>query len=95
MEEGAVDLDIGVSVLAQHHAPLDLPVTVLVNAVFDARIPGAEDWAARRAARLAGAITARHAGLAATGMLQVRAMLRAAGGAPIGLELSPEQESAA
>ncbi len=95
VEEGAADLDIGVRVLAHHLAPHDLPVSVLVNANFDARIPGAEDWAALRAARLAGAIEARHPTMAATGQLQVRAMLRAAGAAPMRLELSPEQESAA
>ncbi len=95
VEEGAVDLDIGVRVLAQHHTPANLPVTVLVNATYDERIPVAEAAAVARATRLARAVAARYPDLSTTGILQVRAIVRGLGGTPRRVELSPEQEFAA
>ncbi len=79
-EEGAADLDVGIRILRVRHAPLDLPVPVLVHLRFDPRIPGAQAAAERDARRLRAAILSRHADLAASGSLHVAAVVRAGDG---------------
>jgi hypothetical protein len=50
---------------------------VLVHRRYDPRIPGARDRARHRARRLQAAIEARYAALAASGGLEVQAVVRA------------------
>jgi carboxysome shell carbonic anhydrase len=76
IEEGAADLDVGVRILEALHGPRGLAVPVLVHTRFDRRIPGAQERARTRAARLSAAVEARFASLVARGALLVRAVVR-------------------
>ena len=90
VEQGAADLDIGVSILRGLHEPKGLAVPVLAHFGFDARIPGARERAGAKALRLAAAVRERHAELAARGGLFVQAAIRPTdGGAPIMFEPAP------
>jgi carboxysome shell carbonic anhydrase len=77
VEEGSVDLDIGIKILRGLLGPKSLAVPVLVHLRFDPRIPGAQERAEHRARRLQTAIEARYAELASAGALQVQAVVRA------------------
>jgi len=77
IEEGALDLDVGVRILRSLHEPRGLAVPVLVHIRFDPRIPGARERAEVRAVRLRTAIEARFAELSAHGGLRVQAVVRA------------------
>ncbi|HUN90859.1 MAG TPA: carboxysome shell carbonic anhydrase [Burkholderiaceae bacterium] len=59
VEEGAADLDIGIAILARHHAPRRLAVPLLVHARFDPRVDGARERAEGRVRRMRAAIEAR------------------------------------
>lgn len=83
LEEGGADLDIGVRILRGLHEPRSSAVPVLVHVRFDARMPGAEGRARRRAARLRDAILTRYASLAGRGLLHVEAVVRGGDGAPL------------
>ncbi|HEX2047318.1 MAG TPA: carboxysome shell carbonic anhydrase [Acidimicrobiales bacterium] len=80
VEEGAVDLDIGIKVLAKTNAPHALAVPVLVHVAYDERIPGARARAQERARRLMAAIEARYAGAAGPAGLVTEGVVRARGG---------------
>jgi carboxysome shell carbonic anhydrase/carboxysome peptide A len=88
VEEGASDLDIGVSILRGLHEPRGLAVPILVHLRYDARIPGAQERAVQRAHRLQTAIAARYAALVDSGRLVVRSVVRAADSLQRGLRLS-------
>jgi carboxysome shell carbonic anhydrase len=77
VEEGAADLDVGIRILRGLHEPRGLAVPVLVHFRYDPRIDGAAQDAQARARRLSAAILARHASLAARGLLHVQAVIRA------------------
>jgi len=79
LEEGAVDLDIGIKVLAKTNAPHGIAVPVLVHVAYDERIPGASARAQVRARRLAAAIEARYAGTAGPAGLVTQVVVRARG----------------
>ncbi len=71
VEEGVVDLDVGINVLGGMNGPRGLAVPVLVHVSYDERIPGACDRAQARARRLAAAIEARYAAGPADLVIQV------------------------
>ena len=81
VEEGAIDLDVGIGILRKTKAPQGLAVPVLVNVAYDERIPGASARAQIRARRLAAAIETRYAdavgaaGLVAQGVVRARGQL--------------------
>jgi len=77
VEEAAADLDVGIRILRGLHEPRGLAVPVLVHFRYDPRIDGAAQDAQSRARRLSAAILARHASLAARGLLHVQAVVRA------------------
>jgi len=77
VEEGSVDLDIGLHILRGLNEPRSLAVPVLVHLRYDPRIPGARDRAEGRARRLQRAIEARYAAAVAAGVIVVRAAVRA------------------
>jgi len=79
LEEGAVDLDVGIEVLGRTKAPHGLAVPVLVHVAYDERIPGAGARAQARACRLAAAIEARYAGAAGPAGLVTQRVVRARG----------------
>ena len=79
LEEGAVDLDVGIGILRRTNAPHGLAVPVLVHVAYDERIPGACATAQARARRLTAAIETRYAGAAGTAGLVVQAVVRARG----------------
>lgn len=85
LEEGAVDLDIGIKVLAGTNAPHGVAVPVLVHVAYDDRIPGASARAQARARRLTAAIETRYAGAAGTDGLVVQPVVRARGGSRLEL----------
>lgn len=80
LEEGAVDLDVGIGILRRTNAPHGLAVPVLVHVTYDERIPGAGATAQARARRLAAAIETRYAGAAGPDGLVVQGVVRARGG---------------
>jgi carboxysome shell carbonic anhydrase len=80
IEEGAVDLDIGVRILRRLAAPHGLAVAVLAHASYDARIRGARSAAEGRALRLRRAILERFPDLAAARTLHVHAAVRGSSG---------------
>jgi carboxysome shell carbonic anhydrase len=79
LEEGAVDLDVGIEVLGRTNAPHGLAVPVLVHVAYDERIPGARARAQARARRLAAAIETRYAGAAGPAGLVTQEVVRARG----------------
>ena len=79
LEEGAVDLDIGVRILRKTNGPHGLAVPVLVHVAYDERIPGARAAAQARARRLIAAIEARYADAAGPGGLVTQGAVRARG----------------
>jgi hypothetical protein len=79
LEEGAVDLDVGIEVLGSTNAPHGLAVPVLVHVAYDERIPGARARAQARACRLAAAIEARYAGSGGPAGLVTQRVVRARG----------------
>jgi carboxysome shell carbonic anhydrase len=79
LEEGAVDLDVGIDVLRKTNAPHGLAVPVLVHVDYDERIPGASARARARACRLAAAIETRYAGAAGPAGLVAQGVVRARG----------------
>ena len=79
LEEGAVDLDVGIGILRRTNAPHGLAVPVLVHVDYDERIPGASARAQERARRLAAAIEARYAGAAGPAGLVTQVVVRARG----------------
>jgi carboxysome shell carbonic anhydrase len=79
LEEGAVDLDVGIDVLRKTNAPHGLAVPVLVHVDYDERIPGAGVRARARARRLAAAIETRYAGAAGRAGLVAEGVVRARG----------------
>ena len=85
VEEGAVDLDIGIAVLRKTNGPDGLAVPVLVHVAYDERIPGARARAQERARRLAAAIDARYAGASGPGGLVTQGVVRARGGSRLEL----------
>jgi carboxysome shell carbonic anhydrase len=93
VEEAAMDLDVGIRILRGLHEPRGLAVPLLVHFRYDPRIPGAQAQAQSRARRLSAAILARHAELAARGLLHVQAVVRAGDGtalANVDLAARPE-----
>ena len=79
LEEGAVDLDVGIGILRKTNAPNGLAVPVLVHVDYDERIPGASVSAQARARRLAAAIETRYAGAAGDAGLIAQGVVRARG----------------
>ncbi len=79
LEEGAVDLDVGIGILRRTNAPHGLAVPVLVHVAYDERIPGACATAQARARRLTAAIETRYAGAAGTDGLVIQGVVRARG----------------
>ncbi len=77
VEEGSVDLDIGLHILRGLNEPRALAVPVLVHFRYDPRIPGARERAEGRARRLQSAIEARHADGVTSGKIVVRSAVRA------------------
>jgi carboxysome shell carbonic anhydrase len=77
LEEGVVDLDVGIEVLGKMNAPYGLAVPVLVHVTYDERIPGACARAQARGRRLATAIETRYAGAAGTAGLVIQVVVRA------------------
>ena len=80
VEEGAADLDIGVSVLRHTHETPGLAIPVLVYFEHDPRLPGSAARAEYKARRMMTAVIARYASLASRKKLFVQAALRAADG---------------
>jgi carboxysome shell carbonic anhydrase len=87
VEEGAADLDIGVSILRGLYEARGLAIPLLVHLRADPRMPGSVQRAQCRAKRLAGAILHRYADLAARGTLHVQAVVRDGDGALLPVDL--------
>ena len=85
LEEGAVDLDVGIRILSKTNAPHGLAVPVLVHVAYDERIPGGCARAQARARRLTAAIETRYAGAAGADGLVVQGVVRARGGSRLEL----------
>ncbi|MGQ0744848.1 MAG: carboxysome shell carbonic anhydrase [Acidimicrobiales bacterium] len=79
LEEGAVDLDVGIRILRKTNSPHGVAVPVLVHVAYDERIPGACARAQARALRLAGAIEARYGDITGSAGLVVGGFVRARG----------------
>jgi carboxysome shell carbonic anhydrase len=90
VEEGAPDLDIGISILRRLHEERRLAIPLLVHLRADPRIPGSVQRAQCHARRLVAAILQRYPELAARGLLHVQAVVRdGADGALLPVDLTP------
>ena len=92
VEEGAADLDIGVSVLRHTHETAGLAVPVLVYFTHDPRLAGSAARAEYKARRMMTAIIARYGALASRKKLFVQAALRAADSADLRI-IDPAREA--
>lgn len=79
LEEGAVDLDVGIGILRRANAPRGLGVPVLVHVTYDERIPDASTRSRARARRLTAAIEARYADETSSAGIVTQAVVRARG----------------
>ena len=79
LEEGSVDLDVGMGILRRANAPRRLAVPVLVHVAYDERVPGANQRAQERARRLGAAIEARYADSAGPGGVFAQPVVRGRG----------------
>lgn len=94
LEEGTVDLDIGIGILRKINAPQRLAVPVLVHVDYDDRIPGAAGSAEARVRRLACAIEARYGHAVGPAGLVTQGVVRARGRSQLDLvELAGEGQS--
>ncbi len=93
LEEGAVDLDVGIKVIRKTNGPLGLAVPVLVHVAYDERIPGACTRAQERAHRLAAAIETRYAGVAGPPGLFIERVVRARGRSRLEVVDAPREEA--
>jgi carboxysome shell carbonic anhydrase len=94
VEEGAPDLDIGISILRRLNETRGLATPLLVHLRADPRIPGSVQRAQCHAKRLAAAIVQRYADRPQSGRLYVQAIVRdGANGAllPVDLTSAPPQ----
>ncbi len=92
VEEGATDLDIGVSVLRHTHETPGLAVPVLVYFTHDPRLAGSAARAEYKARRMMTAIIARYNSLASRKKLFVQAALRTAGSTDVRI-IDPTREA--
>ncbi len=70
VEEGAVDLDVGIKIFSKLNVQHGLPVPVAIHYRYDARVPGSRERTEAKARRVKGAIEARYPQLMAEGMLR-------------------------
>ncbi len=69
IEEGAVDMDVGVKIFKKVNMANDLPIPVFVHFRYDSRVPGSRNRAVTRCRRLTHAIHARYPDLVRDGWL--------------------------
>ena len=74
VEEGALDLDVGVAILREFHQPQGLAVPILIHCAHRVDVPAAAERAQARAQRLQAAVTTRYEDLVAIGAVQVHAV---------------------
>lgn len=76
VEEGAADMDVGVSIFTGLNVSHGLPVPVVVRFDYHGKVPGSRERARQRCARVARAITERYAELCRKGLLHVMQIAR-------------------
>lgn len=69
VEEGAVDMDVGIKIFTGLNVIHGLPVPVLVHFHYSSRVPGSRERAVLRVRRIKAAIEARYPALYAQGLL--------------------------
>ncbi len=69
VEEGAADLDIGVSVFKQLNIRHGLPIPVAIHYRYDRRVPGSRERTVERCRRVKAAIEARYSELCKAGLI--------------------------
>jgi carboxysome shell carbonic anhydrase len=76
IEEGAVDMDVGIKIFKKVNMSRDLPIPVFVHFRYDGRVPGSRERAAQRCRRMAQAIRERYTELANGGWLYTYATIK-------------------
>ena len=76
IEEGAVDMDVGIKIFRKVNMARGLPTPVFVHFGYDGRVPGSRERAAARCQRLEHAIHARYPDLVHDGWLYTYATIR-------------------
>ena len=82
LEEGAVDMDVGINIFRKVNVARDLPIPVFIHNGYDRRVPGARARAVARCLRLKCAIESRYSELVREGWLYTYGTVKdsAAGG---------------
>ncbi len=76
VEEGAADVDVGVKIFRGLNVAHGLPIPVVVHYRYNEQVPGSRERAIERCRRVGGALLARHAELAADGLLHCAMTVR-------------------
>lgn len=69
VEEGAVDIDVGIKIFANLNIKHGLAEPVLIHFYYSSRVPGSRERAIQRCRRVKAAINARYAQLCAQGLI--------------------------
>jgi carboxysome shell carbonic anhydrase len=84
IEEGALDMDVGIKIFTGLNVSRQLPVPVIVRFDYHGRVPGARERAVAHCERIAGALKARYPKLCDDGLLHcLRAVRDCDAAAPI------------
>lgn len=76
VEEGAADVDVGVKIFRGLNVGHGLPIPVVVHYRYNEQVPGSRERAIERCKRVRQALLARHAELAASGLLHCAMTVR-------------------
>lgn len=76
VEEGARDLDVGISIFSNLNVSRGLPIPVVIRNDYHGQVPGARERAVNRCHQLAAALKHRFASLHDKGMLHTLMMVR-------------------
>jgi carboxysome shell carbonic anhydrase len=76
IEEGAVDIDVGIKIFKKVNMARDLPIPVFVHFRYDGKVPGSRERAVQRCRRMAQAIQTRYSELVNEGWLYIYATIK-------------------
>ena len=95
IEEGAMDMDVGIKIFKKVNMARDLPIPVFIHYRYDGRVPGSRARAVDRCQRLERAIHARYPDLAREGWLYTYATVKdcALGSRPEDIDTTGSQSS--
>ncbi len=90
-DEGAAEIDFGISVLRGFHEKRRLAIPLIVHVRVDPLMPGAVHYARGRASHLANEVRNRYDHLVSRGLLHIQAIIRDSDGALLPIDLFPAE----